>query len=712
MSEPETRVELVLIWHHHQPDYRSPRERRALMPWVRLHATKDYLDMALRLERHPRLRSTFNFVPSLLDQIEDATNGGADAFFELAARPVDMLSDEERAALARRCAMCPPWARERWPRYAQLLARQARGRGRAAPPPTDAELVAMTAWFLLSWLDPMFHGEPEAAAVLALAGNPGAAHRDGLLALHRRLVGEVIPAYRRLAERGQVELTESPYYHPIVPLLVSTETALRARPEARLPSEPFRAPDDAALQIGRGLERHARAFGAPPAGMWPPEGSVSPEAVELYARAGVRWLATDEGVLWNSLTPEGRRRDLLYRPWRLSTPAGDVAMFFRDHELSDRIGFVYHHWKADEAVADFLGRVRRIGRDHAREGVPVVCVILDGENCWEHYADDGGPFLDALYDALDAASDIRTRTPSEVLAARPAPQALATLHSGSWIDADFHIWIGHPEKNRAWDLVGRTRRALVEAGGPEAQPRAWEHLLAAEGSDWFWWYGDDHFTDEKQLFDRIFREHLQGAHEAIGRPVPGWLQVPVLQAGREPGIATRPIGLLRPVIDGRRTTFYEWHVAGRFRLDQGGGSMHRGPSLASSLFFGFDLERLFLRLDFAARALPGERYALAVELIAPRPDRLRIDGIVAGERVVRREGSAGAGAPLEGARCVIGSVAEMSMPFTALGLEAGAGVELLVQLLEDGDPIENLPGTDLVRFTVPDQGFESSMWSV
>uniref|UniRef100_A0A832HZV8 Glycoside hydrolase n=1 Tax=Eiseniibacteriota bacterium TaxID=2212470 RepID=A0A832HZV8_UNCEI len=707
-------VELVFLWHHHQPDYRSPREGRSLMPWVRLHATKDYLDMALRLERHPAVRAAFNFVPSLLDQIEHAAAGGGDVFFELAARAPAELSAEERADLARRCAMAPPWALERWPRYAQLVARAGRAarRGPGAPPgPTDAELVALVTWFLLAWLDPMLHGEPEAAAAIARGGDFTVAQRDGLLALHRRLLGEVLPAYRRLAERGQIELVESPYYHPIVPLLVDPESARRAQPDVRLPGEPLRAPEDARLQIERGLERHARAFGARPRGMWPPEGAVSPEAAALYAAAGVRWIATDEGVLWHSLPPGARRREMLYRPWRIETPAGDLALFFRDRELSDRIGFVYHHWSAEEAVADFLGRVRRVAREHPHEGVPVVCVILDGENCWEHYADDGGPFLDALYAALAGAGDIRTRTPSEVLERHPAPPALSVLHSGSWIDADFHIWIGHPEKNRAWDLLSRTRRALVEEGPPKMHPRAWEHLLAAEGSDWFWWYGDDHFTTEKSLFDRIFREHLQAVHEALGRPVPGWLQVPVLQFGREPGLAVRPIGLVRPVIDGRRTQFYEWHAAGRHRLGVAGGSMHRGPSLGKDLYFGFDLERFYLRLDFATPAPPGARFALALEMLAPRPLRLRVDGLEPGAREVREDAGAAAGRPVDGAACVIGSVLELGVPFASLGLEPGTSVEMLVQLLEDGDPYENLPGTDLLRFTVPDPGFEASMWS-
>jgi alpha-amylase/alpha-mannosidase (GH57 family) len=279
-------VDLVFLWHHHQPDYRSPREGRSLLPWVRLHATKDYLDMALHLERHPGVRATFNFVPSLLDQLEDAAKGGPDALFDLLAKPVANLEPEERAALIARCQSAPRHAFERWPAYRALARRLVRPRDEDGDPAAgERDLVALECWFLLAWTDPMFHGEPEAARAIAANGAFTVAHRDDLLALSRRLTADVIPAYRRIAERGQIELSASPYDHPIQPLIVDVRAARRARPDLPLPNEPFAAPEDAAAQIARARERHARAFGAAPAGMWPPEGSVSPESVEIAAHA-------------------------------------------------------------------------------------------------------------------------------------------------------------------------------------------------------------------------------------------------------------------------------------------------------------------------------------------------------------------------------------------------------------------------------------------
>ena len=694
-------VELVLLWHFHQPDYRSPRDLHSELPWVRLHASKDYLTMARRLERHPGVRAVCNFTPILVDQIEEATRGGADRLFGLLAQPVAALSAAQRAEVAGRASQVPPWALERWPLLASLARRVARGRAATLE---DGELIALQCHFLLAWLDPLFHAEAEAKAALGAHGALTESHRDALLALHARLVGEVLPAYRTLAASGRIELTCSPYTHPILPLLIDVRTALRARPNAPLPAEPFAAPEDAELEVRRALERHAAVFVAPPLGMWPSEGSVSPEAAGIAARAGVRWIASDEGVLWRSLPPGAGSRDMLHRPWRLATPDGDITLLFRDHELSDRIGFVYQRWDPALAAADFVARLKRIGEEHGGEGPAVVSVILDGENCWEHYADDGGPFLEALYGALESDPAIRTRTPRELIDGREMPR-LDTLHSGSWIDADFHIWIGHPEKNRAWDLIAHTRRALVSAGAtPASHPEAWRELQSAEGSDWFWWFGDDHETADREVFDRLFREHLQAACERAGLSAPGELRIPITRAGR--GVrSSEPLGWLEPRIDGTRTSFYEWHEAGRLEAGAG-GSMHRGPGRARRLHFGFDPNRLFLRLDFE-----GERpEVIEVEFLAPKAGRARIP-LRDGAGPIEWRDARGSG-PLEGARAAAREVVEVSLPRAPLELASGVEFGLIVHLLEGGNTVESIPADDALRSRAPGEDFPAEHWTV
>jgi hypothetical protein len=338
----------------------------------------------------------------------------------------------------------------------------------------------------------------------------------------------------------------------------------------------------------------------------------------------------------------------------------------------------------------------------------VVSVILDGENCWEHYGEDGFPFLEALYTALEAAPDVRTRTPSEVLAAHPVSGRLTTLHSGSWIDGDFHIWAGHPEKNRAWDLLARTRAALVSSGATrESHPGAWDALSAAEGSDWFWWFGEDHYTADKALFDSLFRAHLQAVHERAGLPSPAWVSLPVTMQSAAGDEHRAPTALIHPIIDGRLSRYYEWHGAGTWRLGTGGSTMHRVTApMAGALHYGFDEQTLYVRLDFADEALPGEDASLVVEVVAPVPMRLRLHGLSPGVKPLLREGTAD-----EAGLAGIDDVLELAIPFTVLGAASGQSIELLLHLERGTERLESLPPGQLLHVTIPGPDWDAANWS-
>lgn len=663
--------------------------------------------MALHLERHPGVHAAFNFAPSLIAQLEHARTGGQDTLFELLGRASANLSAAERAELQSRARMAPPWARQRWPQYEQLIAR-------TRPPAVaaDPDLLRLSVFFLLAWLDPLLLAEPVAARIEAAAieGRATLADRDALLALHAEILARVLPAYRALADRGQIELTCSPAFHPILPLLIDVRAGRRSRPDLPVPIEELAAPEDARWQIEEGLAIAERALGRRPQGMWPSEGSVSPEAAELLAGAGVRWIATDEQVLWRSRTDHPPRA-ALYQPWTFATAAGDIALFFRDHELSDRIGFVYSTWPAEKAVADFLAHLRRIAEAHHGAGLPgrpVVSVILDGENCWEHFADDGRPFLEALYDALEAAPDIRTRTPSQVLEEDGPRGRLEQLHTGSWIDADFHIWAGHPEKNRAWDLVARARAALVAAGATRAShPDAWESLSAAEGSDWFWWFGDDHFTADKALFDSLFRAHVQGAYEKAGLDVPGSLALPVAGRSRGGDQHFEPTAMLSPTIDGRLTRFFEWHGSGRWQLGTGGSAMHRVTApVARALYYAFDAERLYLRVDPAEPGLLSAEGSLVIEVLAPHAERIDLASLAPGRRALTR---AAESAPC--GEAAIAELIEMAIPFEALGVAPRQTLELLLHVERASERLESLPPGTTLRIEVPGPEWDVAHWS-
>ena len=387
----------------------------------------------------------------------------------------------------------------------------------------------------------------------------------------------------------------------------------------------------------------------------------------------------------------------------METRTGSVHLFFRDHELSDRIGFVYQRWNAADAVADFLERVRRIGREHSR---PIVSVILDGENCWEGYEQDGGPFLDGLYDALARAPDIRTTTPSGVLARNETWPALPRLHSGSWIDADFHIWAGHPEKNRAWDLLSRTRRRLVAR--PDAPEDAWRALMKAEGSDWFWWLGEEHYTSDKPLFDALFRGHLRAVHEILGESVPLDLDVPISSPAK-PERGEEPVAFLTPVLDGRQTHYYEWQAAGHRRVAGTGGAMHAGEGWIRDLYYGFDRRSLHLRLDFSAAPGPGR--GLRIEWLEPTALRLEIASLATGPVALDRMLQDGGTRALPEARGILEDVLELTLPLESLQVRPGDRVSFLLQVIQDGRPIESAPVGDAVRLQAPDESFDAAAWS-
>jgi alpha-amylase/alpha-mannosidase (GH57 family) len=721
---------VAFLLHMHQPLYVDPSTGRAEMPWVRLHATRGYLDVATLLEQHPSVSLTVNFVPSLVEQLERCAAGAGDRYLEIARQPAWELAD--RQFLLERF-FSVNWGRnvEVRPRYRELLEK----RGRDPRPGELAaraaqfavgELRDLTVLFHLAWLGFAARADATHGPAIADLEKKGRGFDDkdlaAVIACGQAACARVLPLYRALAARRQIELSSSPYYHPIVPLLADSDAARRALPHAALP-ERFAWPDDAREQIRLGREAHARAFGAPPAGMWPPEGSLSPEAVAAYRAEGIGWLATDEGNLWRSLDLVGgpRPRGELYRAWRHE----GIDLVFRDRELSDRIGFSYAHSEPGAAVADLLGRVRHagaLGKAAAAPDPPLVPVILDGENPWEAYPGSGEPFLRTLFTAL-SHGDVRAVSIGGHLGAHTARAALPRLHSGSWIDSDFHIWIGDPVKNRAWELLGRARRRYqraVERGiAVERAREALRHLLAAEGSDWFWWFGEPFHSAEDALFDRLFRAHLAAAWSALGDPVPAELGERVAPAGAGPDVHP-PRGLIAPVIDGRIGSYFEWIDAGRYEVPRGGAMASESQrALASALWFGFDARHLYLRLDPSPEGRARLRSA-RIEVILRTPGREVQLSAPLTESVLEvcergLDGPEAESPWTRGAatgRLALDEVVELQAGFAALGLAPGTRVELAVRLHEGEVVLARYPLDGYLGLRVPDEGFAADHWSV
>jgi alpha-amylase/alpha-mannosidase (GH57 family) len=547
---------LAIIWHQHQPEYRdlsrgSPRGALTA-PWVRLHALRDYYGMAALLLSHPEVHLTINLSPVLVEQLQAYEAGATDGALDLTLTPAEQL-DASQCERLEADFFDANWHTQIYPhpRYAELLRQRLKGGLSTASERRDLQMWASLAWFSVDMRRSpvtLVTGEVVDIARFVRQGRDfDHADLEAMVQEQLKVVRAVLPAHRLLLERGQVEISASPYAHPILPLLFDTDRATIDREGTSRPTR-FSRPEDVDTQIALGLDVIEQALGVRPRGMWPSEGAVSAEVVARIEGAGLQWVATDEGVLRQSgrWGYETERVAVRARAYQLATTARGCALFFRDRELSDLIGFRYHELAAEDAVADLFDRLRArasaLGEadDHARRD-GVVTVILDGENAWGDYADDGRPLLGALYSALAAASDVVTITPSEFLrGGRTARRAsdrgplrsdVHELATASWIDEagsrsgnDLGTWIGEPDENLAWEYLGLVRDDLdVALRGIAPDAPAWRALLAAEGSDWFWWLGDDQDSGRDDFFDGLFFSHLRSAYRLAGRDVPTWL---------------------------------------------------------------------------------------------------------------------------------------------------------------------------------------------
>jgi alpha-amylase/alpha-mannosidase (GH57 family) len=732
-----TRV--ALLWHMHQPLYQDLATGEHILPWVRLHALKDYWGMVALLREFPNVKITFNLVPSMLVQLEAfAREEARDRHLEIGLKPADRLTEEERGFCvenffhAHAPRMIAPY-----PRYAELLAkREAAGRGlsargQAAQFTTD-DLRDLQVWHKLTWIDPFyFDADPRIKALVDKGRGYTEQDKATLREVELELLRRVVPEYRAAAERGQVELSTSPFYHPILPLLCDTDIYLRTHPHSRMPREPFRHPEDAIAQLEQAVVYHERLFGRRPDGLWPSEGSVSDAMVPLVTRAGFKWMATDEEILARTagrgITRDGHgnveQPEFLYRPYRVGQPGQSVACGFRDHALSDLIGFSYAGWHADAAADDFVRRIAEAGaRYRSRTGGEdaTIFIILDGENAWEHYPGQGRPFLRALYGRLGSHPQLRTVTMGEACA--NAREPLPSIFPGSWINGDFYIWIGHQDDHRAWGQLVDARRALETPPpglGDAALTRAREEMLIAEGSDWFWWYGDDHSSDHDLEFDELFRRHVRNVYRALEKPIPEELFVTNISTQPPDAVIHRPTGFIQPVIDGEVTNYFEWVGAGCVDAGTTAGAMHQvseqraGISLVE---YGFDLENLYVRVDGARpmSELLGAGLALTVRFLKPV-------GVRAGVQVSRSGSAAalqirsgdGQWRPAEGTglEAVVGRVAEFQIPFAALGVKTLDPVAFFVVLSKDTAELEHHPRHLPIEFEVPDRRFAARNWT-
>ncbi len=541
-AEPALKV--VLCWHMHQPDYRDLRSGEYHLPWTYLHAVKDYVDMAAHLEAHPQARAVVNFAPVLLDQIEDyagqvhgyLANGSAlrDPMLAALTDPALPTEHEARLRLIKACLRVnESRVIRRFAPYGLLAdaGRWLAGHSDALMYVDNQLLADLLVWYHLGWMAETVRRTDVRVRRLIDKGAGFNLHdRRELLGLIGELLNSVIGRYRALAGGGRVELSMTPYGHPIVPLLLDLHSAREAMPGVELPLLDAYPGGEARARwhIEEGRATFERHFGFAPNGCWPSEGGVSTAALHLLGDHGFRWAASGENVLRNSLGAAGIAepgpRDL-YRPYRAG--GSGPACFFRDDGLSDLIGFAYSDWHADDAVANLVHHLENIAT--ALDGAPgVVPIIMDGENAWEAYPENAYYFLDALYGALTEHPKLELTTFSGALEDAPAPADLSPVTAGSWVYGTFSTWIGDPDKNRAWDMLGDAKRrfdAVMASDRLDEAHRAaaTRQLAVCEGSDWFWWFGDYNPAETVSDFERLFRRHLANLYQVLGEEPPAYI---------------------------------------------------------------------------------------------------------------------------------------------------------------------------------------------
>ena len=774
-SEGTPQVHVAFVWHMHQPYYRSARTGAFQMPWARLHALKDYLDMVEILADYPTIHQTFNLVPSLVEQLEDYAGGSPiDIYWQNTVKPASALSPGERAFLVER--MCErsdhPRAKSH-PRYLELALKResaaCRGWEECSGVFSVDELRDLQIWFTLAWFDPTLL---ETDPLLSLVRRGRDFREEDKLALTQvqsRILARVIPAYRDAARRGQIELSTSPYFHPILPLLINSDSARVGAGDTVLPHRRFAHVVDAWEQVAAGVAKHEQVFGARPRGMWCSEQAVGEEVLPLLMNAGIGWTIAGETVLArsvagsaappgsagglrgeggdsgaNDVNPSraGRAVPSPYLPYRLRREEGEMAIVFRDHTLSDLIGFAYQSWDSRDAANDMLARIHAVGalftsgRTRGSAGVPfarqdpgadvtvpLVTIALDGENAWEYYPHDGRDFLRYLYEGLAADPAIRCVTVSEHLDEHPAITPLDWLHTGSWIGGDVRTWSGDPGHNVAWDLLhdardlaaarrsgsddsgpvtygeagpgrvnsgdaglGPAPARVVQLGavasqGPSAADRAWHHILVAEGSDWFWWFGEHQHTDLDHVWDLEFRQHLQEVYALLGEPVPARLYLPVLGA---PAGTSRPLpaAAIQPLIDGQLIGDEGWDAAGSLLPDHPSTMQRAGGMHIIEARFGWGPGHLFLLLiPRDSSELEGLEFEVTLTSLDAAESSLKM--VLATDGRVATTG----GEPQHTAKAVSAAwadVIEVALPVATSPLGADGRLGLMVRVGREG----------------------------
>lgn len=727
------KIYLAFLWHHHQPYYRIAPTGQAngnvafQMPWVRLHGIKDYYGMAALIEQFPKIKSNINLVPSLLKQIKEYLAGDMDRLLFLSQKPVSDLNQEDKQYILENAFLAHPQNMiGACPRYKELYTLYQSARQKAVAEKqqatgnldnlltgshqngqavkkliknlADQDFTDLQVCSSLVWFHPLIIERDKELQSLRQKGR-NYTEDDKKLMVQKQMhyLAEIIPLHKRLQDSGQIEITTTPFYHPILPLLCNMNSTLQAMPNAALPAVDQKALfEDARWQMAEAMKFYREHFGTEAKGIWPSEGSVAPCMVPLLVEQNIQYFASDEEILAHTL---GKSSDHfsgflndLYQPYKTR----NLAVIFRDQYLSNLVGFQYQRWKPQDAVDHLINEIKA-GANRVHHEAPLVSIILDGENPWEYYSNNGIEFLKLLYERLGNDPEIETVRISDYLQAHPPVKELDTIYAGSWINHNFSIWVGHNEDRQAWEYLAKTREVINEhrAKGIEDSviSKAMESIYIAEGSDWFWWFGHEHSSVLDDQFDLLFRKHLMCVYQTLGVNVPEYLHHQIKER-RQKELHTLPWGMLDIKLDGKRSDYFEWLAAGQFDPDVTSGAMDHSADIGkiiSRIYFGFDKHHLCVRIDPSARYLNGPSangpkntrafpagIYFVLNFLKPFKRKVIIRDINANPRFnILNENNVVIREALD--TVAISEIAEILCPLDALGFKSGESVEFFVE---------------------------------
>ncbi len=603
----QKKLSLAIYWHMHQPVYEL--EGTYLMPWVRLHAVKDYLDMVLILEKFPKLKLNFNIVPALLDSILDYTeNGYHDIHSELSVSDTESLSDEEKAFILNNFFSSKfETMIYKSENYRNLYQKRFSKDVAAIEDFSSQEISDLMALFNLVWTDSVHYDRyPRLKELWEKQYGYTLEDRIEIINIQKQIIREIIPTYKKYIQTGRIELTTSPYYHAILPILFDIKTSIKSVMTTEGLPQSLGMAEDAKLQITSALDRVEEVFGVRPKGLWPPELCLGVKTLNFLPKAGIKWTISDEGVLSDSINFDfvrdfkGNLNDPyhLLKVYNYQNKDSSVDIIFRDRSIPNLINFEYAGVNPDMAANDLFDKIKMIQSKLlvSPDETHLLTIASDCENCWENYQNDGRDFLENIYSKIENDNSLETVLISDYIESDKHKKNLKKVFSGSWIDKTFQYWIGEPEKNKAWAYLKKTKDDFDEYVRNHKDNKniqyAKREILIAEGSDWFWWYGEPNNSGQDFVFDYMFRERLKNVYIILGMEYPEYLDKTLITTIEVP--FKLPKRNITPRMDGLIQSSDDWYNSGSISMLD--GPVFRENKNVDKINFGCDKNNIYFRL--------------------------------------------------------------------------------------------------------------------